>query len=57
MERHDVEADSKDEDDGTPLWRVAGEGHLAVVKLLVERDDIKADSKYKILVNWQRSVG
>jgi len=57
VERHDVEADSKDEDDGTPLWRVAGEGHLAVVKLLVERDDIKADSKYKILVNWQRSVG
>jgi ankyrin repeat protein len=29
----------------TPLYWAAGGGHEAVVRLLVERDDVEADSK------------
>jgi ankyrin repeat protein len=41
----DVEADSKDMYDRTPLWWVAMNGLGAVVRLLVDRDDVDADSK------------
>jgi len=40
-----IGADSKDEDGRTPLSWAAEEGHEAVVLLLVEREDVKADSK------------
>jgi hypothetical protein len=40
-----IGADWKDNSDQTPLtWAVKG-GHEAVVRLLVDRDDVKADSK------------
>jgi ankyrin repeat protein len=40
-----VAADSKDDHGWTPLSWADGGGHEAVVKLLVERDDVAADSK------------
>jgi len=40
-------ADSKDNNGRTPLWWAADGGHEAVVKLLVERDDVAADPKDK----------
>lgn len=45
VRREDVIADSKDNDDRTPLFWAAVNGHLAVVNLLVGRSDVKANSK------------
>jgi ankyrin repeat protein len=41
--RHDQ--DSRDTYGRTPLWWAAREGHEAVVKLLLERDNVVADLK------------
>jgi ankyrin repeat protein len=41
--RDDVEADSKDRYGQTPLSCAAYTGHEAVVKLLMERDDVEAE--------------
>ena len=38
-----ISADSEDQDGLTPLWCAARNGHEAVVKLLVERDDVEAN--------------
>jgi ankyrin repeat protein len=45
LETGKVEADSKDQDDWTPLWWAAKNGHDAVVKLLLETGKVKADLK------------
>jgi ankyrin repeat protein len=44
-----VDADSKDDEYGlTPLLWAAWSGHETVMKQLLERDDVEADSKDKL---------
>ena len=45
IERIDVDVDPRDSNGQTPLLRATANGHEAVVKLLVKRDDVEADSK------------
>src|SRR5205814_655692 len=45
VEREDVNADSKDNDNQTPLSRAAAYGHEAVVQLLLKRKGVNANSK------------
>ena len=42
--RDDVEVDSKDRNDRSPLFYAAGKGHDAVAKILV-RDDVEVNTK------------
>jgi hypothetical protein len=61
VEREDVEADSKDNHNQTPLSWAAENGHEAVVRLLVEREDVEADSKDMIYgrtpLSWAAKSG
>ena len=45
VERDNVEADSKDRDDQTPLSLAAERGHEAVVRLLVDVDPDSRDDE------------
>ncbi|KAH8687411.1 ankyrin repeat-containing domain protein [Tricladium varicosporioides] len=40
-----VDADVKDSNGRTPLWWAAGNGHLEIVKLLIEKEGINLRSK------------
>ncbi|OCL01946.1 hypothetical protein AOQ84DRAFT_199979 [Glonium stellatum] len=55
-----IDADSKDGNDQTPLLLAAQHGHEAVVRLLVERDDVEADAKDRFgqtPLSWAAGAG